>query len=147
MTMFRWPTWDPFVGLKQVQRELDRLTGRSFFGDMQQAVGGGMYPPVNVYNGPDDMVVQCEMAGVSKDDLEISLTGETLSIRGQKKPPKDYEKFRYQRRERGLGEFDRTIVLNEPVDADNIDAKIEAGILTVRLPKTEAAKPRQIRVR
>lgn len=146
MATFRWPTWDPFMGLRQMQRELERAMGRSF-GDLQQAVGGGAYPPVNVFNGTDDMIVQCELAGVAKEDLDISITGETLIIRGQKSPPKEFEKFRYQRRERGLGEFSRTIVLPDKVDADRVEAKLEAGILMVRLPKSEAAKPKQVQVK
>jgi len=129
-----------------MQRELERMVGRNFFQDIQQAVGGGVYPPVNVYNGSNDMIVQCELAGVVREDLDISLIGETLVIRGVKKPPTDHENFHYQRRERGLGEFDRTIVLPDKVDPDRIEATLESGILTVRLPKTEAAKPRQIRV-
>jgi len=146
MATFRWPAWDPFSGLRLLQREIERA-GRSVFGDLQQAVGGGVYPPVNIFSGPDDMIVQCEMAGVAKEDVQLSITGETLSIRGLKKPPRDHEQYRYQRRERGLGEFDRTIVLPDKVDADRVEAKMEAGVLTVRLPKSEAAKPKQVQVK
>ena len=146
MATFRWPTWDPWTGLRLMQRELERVVGRNIFGEMQQGVGGGVYPPVNIYNGRDEIVVQCEVPGVAKDDLDISITGETLGIRGVKKGPKDEELFRYQRRERGIGEFSRTVVLPDKVDPDRIEATLDRGILTIRLPKSDSVKPRQIKV-
>lgn len=142
-TLFRWPStmgvWSP---LRQMQRDMERLWG-AFTGDAQ-GVGGGVYPPVNVYNSDDDMVVQFELPGLSEEDLDVSVTGETLVIKGTKKPGTDDENVRYHRRERGSGEFTRTIVLPDKVDADNVEASLEAGILEIRLPKSEAAKPRQI---
>jgi len=149
MAIFRWPDGlDAFSALRSMQREMERLVGRT--GDLfsgGQRIGGGAYPPVNVFASPGDIVVQCEVAGVSKDDLDLSITGETLVIRGVKKAPPDQTALRYQRRERGEGEFSRTIVLPDAVEADKIDASLENGILTVRLPKAEAAKPRQIAVK
>ena len=147
MATFRWPMWDPLGGFRHMQRELERMMGRNIFSDIQQAVGGGIYPPLNVYNGPDDMIVQCEVPGVNKKDLDISITGETLVIRGTKQAPVDEDQVTYQRRERGAGEFSRTIVLPDKVDPDRIEAKLENGILSVRLPKSEAAKPKQITVK
>ena len=147
MTSFRWPGgMDPFASLRYMQKELERLMGRGWF-DQGQRVGGGTYPPVNVLNGPDDTIVQCEVAGVARDDLDISITGETLVVKGVKKAPADEDKLHYQRRERGCGEFSRTVVLPDPVDADKIEANLENGILTIRLPKSEAARPRHIAVK
>jgi len=146
-TLFRWPSgFDPFTSLRHMQREFERLWGRGLLG-AQQRIGGGVYPPVNVLNGPDDMIIECEMAGVKRDDIDISITGETLVIKGSKPPSADEEKVRYQVRERGAGDFSRTIVLPDKVDADRIDAKLADGVLTVRLPKSEAAKPKQIEVK
>ena len=91
MTPIRWPSGlDPFSSLRYMARELERMVGRSLAGEMQ-GVGGGAYPPVNVLNGPNDTIVQCELAGVARDDLDISITGETLVIKGTKKPPADEE--------------------------------------------------------
>jgi len=149
MAIFRWPDgFDPVSGLRLMQREMERLWSRSseMFGNMQR-IGGGAFPPVNVLNSPEDMVVQCELAGVKKEDLDISITGETLVIKGVKEPPDDEEKFHYQRRERGAGEFSRTIVLPDKVDPEKVEASLAAGILTIRLPKSEAAKPRQVAVK
>ena len=146
-TLFRWPSgWDPVGTLRYMQREMDRLVGRGAPGDSRR-IGGGSYPPVNVLTGPEDILVQCELAGVRREDLDLSITGETLVVRGSKKPPADGENLRYHRRERGFGEFSRTIVLPDKVDPDAVEAAFEAGILSIRLPKSEAARPRQIDVK
>ena len=107
-------------------------------------LGGVVY---HVLNGANDLLVQCEVPGVSREDLDLSITGETLVIQGVKKPPADAEKARYHRRERGFGEFSRTIVLPDRIDPDAVEAEYRSGILTVRLPKSDAAKPRQIEVK
>ena len=147
MTTFRWPGgWGPFDGLRYMQRELERLMGRAGSGQMQR-IGGGSYPPVNVLNGPDDLVVQCEVAGVNRKDLDLSITSETLVIKGVKTAPQDGGEVHYQQQERGVGEFSRTIVLPDKVDADRIEATLNAGVLTIRLPKSEAARPKQIKVK
>jgi len=145
MAIFGWPSgWDPVAGLRAVQREMERLMGR--FGENRR-VGGGNYPAVNVLDGPNEMVVQAEMAGVKRQDIDLSITGETLVIKGVKHAPPDEQKLRYHRRERGTGEFDRTVVLPDKVDAARIEASFTNGILTVRLPKSEAARPKQIAVK
>jgi len=149
MAIFRWPDgFDPASGLRLMQREMERLWSRSsdLFGTMQR-IGGGTFPPVNVLNSPEDMIVQCELAGVKKEDLDVSITGETLMIKGVKRPDHDEDKVRYQRRERGAGEFSRTIVLPDKVDPAKVEASLAAGILTIRLPKSQAAKPLQIAVK
>ena len=145
MAVFRWPnSLDPWSGLRQMQRELERLMGRGLADSRN--IGGGVYPPVNVLNGSDDLIVQCEVAGVGKDNINISITGDTLMVRGNKPSSADEREVRFQRRERGSGDFSRTIVLPDKVDADRVEAKLTDGVLTIRLPKSEAAKPRQIRV-
>jgi len=148
MAIFRWPTnWlDPFGGLRHLQREMERLVGNTALGAAER-ISGGSYPAINVLNGPNEMIVQCELAGVARDDVELTITGETLIIKGNKKPPAGEDTLRFQRRERGVGEFRRTIVLPDKVDAGRVEADLADGVLTVKLPKSEAAKPRQIPVR
>ena len=146
MTTFRWPnSFDPFAPLRLMAREFDRIMGRSDLSGQQ--IGGGVYPPVNVFNGPEDMVVQCEVPGVKKEDLDLAITGETLVIKGVKHPAANEDEVRFERRERGSGQFSRTIVLPDKVDSAKIEAKLDNGILTIRLPKSEAARPRQITVK
>ncbi|MGC9454083.1 MAG: Hsp20/alpha crystallin family protein [Phycisphaerae bacterium] len=145
--------WDPFSGFRHLQRELERWMGfgRGLLGEARR-IGGTGYPAVNVYDGQDDVVVQCEVPGVAKDDLDISLTGDTLTVRGVRKPPAEVSEaegrqVRFDIRERGMGEFNRTIVLPDSVSAENVEADLDAGILTVRLPKTESAKVHKVPIR
>ena len=147
MPSFRWGmTLDPFVGFRWLQRELDRFAELPrLFGDGRR-IGGGSYPPVNIYTGENDIVVQAELPGVAKGELDVSITGESLTIQGTKVPSAQEEHVRFLRRERGSGEFSRTIILPDRVEADKIAASLANGILTVTLPKSEAAKPKQISV-
>lgn len=146
MAIFRWGTnFDPFVGFRHLQRELERLH-QSWFGESRR-IGGGAYPPVNVYESPGEILAQCEVAGVEPKDCDVSITGETLTIKGVKRPLPDEEKLNFIRRERGSGEFTRTIVLPEAVDAEKVEASLSNGIMSVRLPKAGAAKPRRIEIR
>jgi HSP20 family protein len=147
MAIFRWPdSFDPFSGLRVMQREMERLMSRAGIGEGQR-IGGGNFPPVNVFDAADELVVQCELAGIQREDVDLSITGETLVIRGNRKPCADEGEVRYQRRERGCGEFSRTIVLPDPVEHNKVEATLDAGILSIRLPKSEASKPKQIPIR
>jgi len=144
MAIFGWPNLDPLAGVRQLSRELERFFGRS--AEDARQVGGGMYPPLNVLNGPDDIVVQCEAPGIAAGDIDLSITGDTLVLKGTKRPPEGEEKLSYQRRERGVGDFTRTVVLPDRVDPDRVEAKLADGLLTVTLAKSESAKPKKIKI-
>jgi HSP20 family protein len=109
-------------------------------------VGGGSFPPLNLYDGEDDVLVLAELAGVKAGDLDVNITGDTLVIKGVKSAPEAPDQARFQRREREYGEFVRTVNLPDRVDPDRIEAKLTNGMLRIRLPKAEAAKPRKIAV-
>ncbi len=146
MAIFRWGTnFDPFAGLRFLQREMERLAW-PWWGESRR-VGGGSYPPVNVFESDGDILVQCEVAGVDADDLDVSITGETLNIKGVKKPLPDEEKLNFVRRERGSGEFTRTIVLPDQVQADQVEASLTDGVMTVRLPKATGGQARKVQVK
>lgn len=147
MPIFRWGTnFDPMMGMRLLQRELDRLADWPRNLLENRRIGGGSYPPVNVYDGEDDIIVMAEVAGVRQEDIDLSITGETLMIKGAKRPSADEEKVNFHRRERGSGEFVRTIVLPDKVNADAVSARLVNGVLTITLPKSEAAKPKQITI-
>jgi HSP20 family protein len=146
MAIFRWGmNFDPFAGFRHIQRELERLH-QSWFGESRR-IGGGAYPPVNVFESPGEILAQCELGGVDRKDVDVSITGETLTIKGVKRPIPGEEKLRFIRRERGSGDFTRTIVLPEAVDAERVEATLRNGIMSIRLPKAAAAKPRQIEIK
>lgn len=147
MTRMIFPgKWDPFNGIRAMQRELERFAGRGLFGEAQ-SLDAGVYPPINVWTSPDEIVVECELAGVNRDDVDLSITGETLVIKGFRQPcVVEEEEVRFHRNERFYGEFARTVVLPEAVNADKISAKMSDGILVISLPKAESAVPRKINV-
>ena len=140
-TLFRWPGFDP---LRLMQRELERLPWFEF--GEARTIGGGAFPPVNVLSSPEEMLVEMELPGVKRDDIDLSITGETLVVKGSRKLPDNSDKLTWQRQERGVGDFVRTISLGDRVDASKVDAKLADGILTIRLPKAESARPKQIKV-
>ena len=110
-------------------------------------LGAGVFPLINLSENKDNYYVRAEMPGLKADDIGISVAGNNLSISGERKIASEGENVRYHRREREAGTFNRVIALPGEVDADNIEAKHVGGILTVAIPKAEAAKPKQITVR
>ena len=146
MAIFRWPdNWDPFAGLRVMHREIERLTGRQ--SGTGGGIGGGNYPSVNVLSSNNEMVIECELPGVKREEIDLSIAGETVVIKGSKKCQCETDNIQYHRRERGSGDFSRTVVLPEKIDADKISASMSEGILTIRLPKSEAAMLKKIKVR
>jgi HSP20 family protein len=105
----------------------------------------GSFPPVNVREDQDQFYVEAELPGLNHDDLEILVEGDQLTIRGERKPVAD--EGRWHRQERAFGRFQRTFTLPVAVDADKVEARLDQGVLTLTLPKSEAAKPRKIAVK
>ena len=143
-----WPTRNSsaFSELDRMRRDLERLfgglSGRSF-----REPTAGVFPLTNVTEDNDNYYVRAELPGTKAEDLEISVTGDALSIAGERKIPEQKEDARYHRREREAGKFSRMLSLPGQVDTGKVDATCADGILTVVLPKAEAAKPRQISVK
>ena len=101
--------------------------------------------PIDAYTTDDEIVVTAVVPGVKPEDVEITYEGDTLTIKGQM--PQRIENANYIFAERFHGSFVRTLQLNVPIDADKIEASFEDGILTLVLPKSEAVKPRVIKVK
>jgi len=144
-----WPTWDwrsPFDELERMRRELDRLSG-DFTGSVFRLPTAGVFPLVNVTEDQSSYYVRAELPGVKTDELDISVTGETLTLSGERRLPEESQKASYHRREREAGSFSRVISLPARLDVDKVKAHAEDGVLTVVLPKAEPAKPRQIAVK
>lgn len=143
MKQTRWgqfgSLWTP---LQQVQTEVNRLFDR-FVGD-NPAAG---FPALNVWEDTDGCYVEAELPGVELKDLEIHVTGGNhLTLKGDRKSA-EVEKGVWHRQERGSGTFARTLALPFTVDAEKVEARLENGILTVKLAKHESAKPRKIVVK
>jgi HSP20 family protein len=144
-----WPTWEwrsPFEQLEQIRREIDRAYG-DLSGRVFRAPIAGVFPLTNVTEDGDNYYVRAELPGIVANELDISVTGDSLSISGERKLPVEKENARYHRREREAGKFSRMISLPSQVDPEKAEARSANGILTVVLPKAEAAKPKQIAVK
>ncbi len=150
----RWqslsPLWNQVQGgsawsqLQQLQREMNRLFDR--WGD-GGVTGSVSFPAVNVWEQADAIHLEAELPGVSQQDLEVFVTGgNQLTIKGERKVEK-LEKAVWHRQERGYGTFVRVLNLPFDVDREKVEARLENGILHVRLAKHEAAKPRKITVK
>ena len=103
-------------------------------------------PALDLYENKDNLVVTAELPGMKKEDIDISLHEDNLTIAGERKEEKQYGENETQRAERFYGRFQRTIALPKKVDDGAIKANYKDGILTVTLPKAPEAKPRQIEV-
>jgi HSP20 family protein len=146
MTLFRFPSeLDPVSGILALQRELERVFEHPLGFDPGPS-GRGVFPPVNVFRDRDGYTVRLEVPGVAPEDLHIEAQSRTLTISGERKvaPP---EGGAYHRRERGMGRFSRSLQLPADLDLGKIEATYKHGLLTIRVPKTEEAKPRQIIVK
>ncbi|MBN2474817.1 MAG: Hsp20/alpha crystallin family protein [Pirellulales bacterium] len=133
--------------MHQLRDEMDRLlTG--FLGQPSggpwPGVGRG-HPAVNLWEDADAMIVELEVPGVKKDQIDISVVGDELSLKIERPDPTP-EDVTYHRRERPVGAFGRVLRLPADVDAGRVEAELSDGVLTITLPKAENAKPRKIEV-
>jgi HSP20 family protein len=102
---------------------------------------------VDIYETKDDVVVKASLPGVKPEDIEVSVVGDTLTIKGEVKEEKDIKEENYIRKERRYGSFCRSFTLPVSVDADKATAEFENGVLTLTLPKAEEVKPKTIAIK
>ena len=144
--------WRPFMGLTHWERDMDRMM-EDFFGRRMRpwwsrAEEMEVKPPiVDVFEEKDDIVVKAELPGIEKDNIEVNLADHTLTIKGEKKKEEEVKEENYYRAERSYGSFLRTLDLPRDVHADKVKASFKNGILEVRMPKTEEAKAKEIKVK
>lgn len=144
-----WPEWDwssPFGELERLRRQMNWLT-ESLSKGLMTGPAAGVFPLMNVTEDKDNYYVRSELPGIKAADLDISATGDTLSISGERKIAVEDGKAKYHRREREAGKFSRIISLPGQVDTGKINAQCSQGVLKVVLPKAEVAKPKQIAVK
>ncbi|HBP89486.1 MAG TPA: Hsp20/alpha crystallin family protein [Nitrospirales bacterium] len=151
MIIRRFDNW-PFDGFSGGVSELDRLRqdlGRLFNG-LPRANGwdspAGVYPLMNVSQDSENVYVRSEIPGMSLDQLDVSVTGRSLTVTGERAIPDENSNVRYHRKEREAGKIRRQLTLPTDVDNDRVQAKYQHGILMVVLPKSEKAKPKKIAI-
>ena len=145
-----WPSRPTFEGslldFDQLRREMLRLLDTAT-GDGAAEPGGGVFPPMNITQDDDNFYVRTEIPGIKPAEISISALRNRVSISGKREIPREHDRVSYHRKERPEGTFNRAVTLPSEVDAERVDARYTDGILTLRLPKAEQAKPRQIAVR
>lgn len=146
MTFLRFSA-DPFDNVLRLQRALTRSLGSPFLGQWTPS-GRGAFPALNIFEGKggESIVVKAEVPGIDPQALEVEIFQDRLTIAGERQIAAPEESYRYHRRERQAGEFRRVLRLPFEVDRKSGVASCEDGILTVRLEKAEAAKPRTIQI-
>lgn len=138
--------WEPFRDLISLREAMDRLLEESFvrpWGTPTRWEG----PAVDMYETDNAVIVKAAIPGVDPKDVEISVTGDTLTIRGEVKKEEKVKEENYIRRERYYGSFCRAFLLPTKVVADDAEAVFEHGVLTLTLPKAEEVKPKTIKVK
>ncbi len=139
----RWGYGAPSVWseMSRLSREMDRLLGET-----STVSRTGVFPPLNVYDDGESLIVRAEIPGIDPNDLEVNATVNALTIKGERKRPKADEKASFHRRERGHGTFSRSINLPQEIEPTKVQATCKLGVLEVLLPKAEATKPRKIEI-
>ena len=145
--LFDLPTWrfrSPLDELFRMRQQLDQM----FEGSRSpyQHPGAGVFPLINLTEDKDNYYIRAELPGVKADELDIQVTANNVAISGERKIAAEGEGARYHRREREAGTFSRMLGLPGDVNNEKVEAKLTNGVLTVMIPKAEAAKPKQIAV-
>jgi HSP20 family protein len=138
--------WDPFQEMLNLRRTVDRLFDNAGT-DHEWAQPGMWGLAVDVVENKDDFVVKASVPGINPDDLDISYSDDTLTIKGEIKSDNEVKENQYHLRERRYGSFARSITLPIKIKGDAIEASYQNGVLTMRLPKADEVKPKRIAIK
>ncbi len=153
MAMERWRPfgtvvgWEPVRNLNDIQGEVNRLFDGFFGRPSMAAAGERMWAPLaDMYETKDDLFITFELPGVREKEVSVSITGDLLTVKGERRLEQDLKDEGYYRLERLYGKFERSVPLPIPVQADKVKATYRDGVLEIRLPKVEAVKPKEIKI-
>jgi HSP20 family protein len=138
------PSLDTWQEMRRLQREMEQLFGN--FTPTWRWPLTGEYPLLNLTRDEQGITLDALCPGVAQDTFEVSVVGDAVTIRGERRAPPDVPEERYQRRERPLGAFTRTVSLGERLDADRTQATYTNGILRLRLARAPEATPKKIAI-
>ena len=141
--------FDPFRELAQMQDRINRVFGdaytRRYDDDLTQR--GEWSPPVDIYeNDSQEIVLKAELPGIAREDIDVRVENNTLTLRGERKQTTEVKQEQYHRVERSYGSFSRSFSLPTRLDTEHVRAEFKEGVLTITLPVKAEAKPRQIEV-
>jgi len=138
--------WDPFREFSTLQDRMNRLF-RDSYGEHEEALTTSTFaPPVDVYEDEHNVTLKIEVPGIDEKDIDVRIENNTLTVHGERKFEKEEKEENFRRVERQYGSFTRSFTLPNTVDAENIQANYEKGILKIQLAKKAEAKPKQIKV-
>ncbi len=141
--------WLPSRELDRFKREIDRMFDEFFGEERFPSIGlqeGIAFPALDVYDAGDKIVVKAEIPGVSKDDIEIVVRDNELTIKGEKKKEEEVKEENYYYSERSFGKFVRTLRLPVEIKPEEVKARFKNGVLEIELPKVEEARPKEIKI-
>lgn len=148
LTRYQFPqptSWTSFDRLASLRDEMDRLFDFAW-PTRDSGLFSGWSPALDVHDEKDNLVVQVELPGLKKDEIDISIHDGVLTVSGERKQEREQKEGESFRSERYFGKFQRSVTLPVAVNAQNVKAAYKDGVLTVHLPKAEEAKPKQIAV-
>ena len=139
--------WEPFREMVSLRDAMNSLLQESFVRPSgMPADGSPAMLPLDISENENEFIVKASLPGVRPEDVQITVHGDTLTIRGEIKAEEEKKDEHYHLRERRYGQFQRTVSLSTPIVADKAQAQFENGVLTLTLPKAEEAKPKQIKI-
>ena len=145
--MFELTPWKPFGELRTLRREMDKLW-EDFFGGQELMSSEGLWlPAIDISETKEAIIVRAELPGMDPKEIEINLTGDVLTIKGEKRQKTEEKDENFHRIETRYGAFQRSIRVPVSVDSGKIQAKYDKGVLKITLPKREEARPKQIEVK
>ncbi len=137
--------WEPMREMMSLREAMDRLFDDAFTRPI--SINNWGMPAIDMYQTDDKVVVKAALPGLSAEDVQISVTGEILTLKGEFRQDDEVKEATYQLKERRYGSFERSLMLPTEVETDKAKAEFQNGVLTITLPKAEAVKPRTITVK
>ncbi|MCL5978683.1 MAG: Hsp20/alpha crystallin family protein [Nitrospirae bacterium] len=144
--------WSPLKELEEMRKDMDRLFDEFFSPVTRRRRGwlkpemGVIVPNIEMYDRKNEIVLKAELPGVSKEDIDLTITKDSLTLKGEIKKEEEIKEEDYYASERSYGSFTRTIALPAEVDSEKSKASFKNGVLEIVLPKREEAKPKEIKI-
>jgi len=139
--------WEPAREMMTLREAMDRLFDDAFTHPLSMSGNGWSVPAVDMYQTDNEIVVKAALPGIKPDEVQINITGDVLTLKGEVKQSEEVKEKAYHIHEQRWGAFERTLILPANVIADKAKADFENGILSITLPKAEEAKPKTITIK
>lgn len=141
--------WQPFSEIMSLRQAMDKLLEDSFVAPYRFSIvpGAGLAVPINMYQTDREVVVKAALPGVKPEEVDVTITGDTLTIKGETKSDEAVKHQNYLYEEHRYGAFRRSLALPDGLEADKAEAVFDQGVLTLTIPKSEATKPKSVKIK